>query len=916
MFAFLHTDQTPSNASYYKGLLFEELLRSYLHATGYDVSLKRTKRNSLEYDIDGVHRVNRQAVVGEAKAHEAAISAQMLAAFVGKTLPMREANPNIASLFLSTSTLTPEAEDFHRSLSSTGYAPVTLCGAELERSVRRELRLPNAEEVERLLRVLVPRLLGQHILYSNLGSFIVAIGTSSEAAFPNTFAVLGSDGTIIEDQSFLSQVQSYTKDVQALQPVSSARSRSPLPEARTVPIGLITATDWTDYRRPASREVFVGRTTELGDAASALLSKSRGTVLEIKARSGVGKSSLLAVLADGWEREGIEVEIHDARDVHAAADVLAIVGRFTSYPGSITNLEDVQPALQHLLTSRDGQPAVFMVDQFESTFATPELFHAYEFVALAIARISDASVAFIYARKDDLLTTHDDMRVDLSRLRGLATPIQLDDLERPEASALISLASTASRRKLSATVHAQVLEFAQGFPWLLKRAMAHIIGKLEDGIPQQILASEGLQLVDLFAEELGELDEVERGYLDRLARALPATYHDLMVRFDGDPLLPSMLDRLTQRRLLRLSAGTYDTYNDVFKEFLVYERLPERSQSSLFRLTPASVVKAFRMLRGRSRFTIEEFKAVTGRDSTTSAYNVLRELRLVGLVERSSSGWFVPEVVREYEHQGRVGEYVRQAVLKNRAVTDFVLRLEQEGGRSKADLALFLQEHFPFVDVQEEVWVSYANTFSAWLTQLNVVEQNSRGDFRPVAMDRESIHRILGNLTLEARGSRPADVPFIPSREISTFRRVLARVVEQKEVSVGTLRAAEKTACNELSRLGFVKVDGSGVVRPLVERVQEFDERVEELLQASPYQEFFKILRSGVRYGEAIRIAFGLTSLSEGTRTALGKKLANWGRFFGHIKEGRLRFDDDSNAAPRLVWMSSLSAKFKYGFAA
>ncbi|MCV5902465.1 hypothetical protein OFN63_40840, partial [Escherichia coli] len=76
---------------------------------------------------------------------------------------------------------------------------------------------------------------------------------------------------------------------------------------------------------------------------------------------------------------------------------------------------------------------------------------------------------------------------------------------------------------------------------------------------------------DLFEEELEGLDEIEKDYLVKIAAKLPADFNELQYQFDEDPMLVKVLDKLTAYRLVRLSGSTYDTYNDVFKEYLVYQ---------------------------------------------------------------------------------------------------------------------------------------------------------------------------------------------------------------------------------------------------------------------------------------------------------------------------------------------------------
>ena len=144
---------------------------------------------------------------------------------------------------------------------------------------------------------------------------------------------------------------------------------------------------------------------------------------------------------------------------------------------------------------------------------------------------------------------------------------------------------------------------------------------------------------------------MERGYLQRLASGLPATYQSLLQRYENDPLLPKILAKLTEKRLLRLSGQTYDVYNDVFKEYIVFNRLPDSSAAFLFKIGPGAVMNAFRRLGGRHKLSVEdlshEFKRPVG-----SVHNLLRELRVIGLACRSAAGWEVPQVVRQYESQG------------------------------------------------------------------------------------------------------------------------------------------------------------------------------------------------------------------------------------------------------------------------
>lgn len=888
MIYFYSTEQDPTNASYYRGLLFEELLRTYLAAAGYEVDVQRRKTASLEYDLHGQHTVDGRSVIGEAKAHTETIGGKEVAAFVGKALPfLVQTAPPYSAIFLSISSLSPEAEDYLRNLAtSTPFQIAAKCGVQLEAHLRDTLRLPGAEVVATATKRLIPVPTAQSILHTNRGTFVTVVGSGQEGAFDDRFTLVTSTGTVLTDPELLGQVKSALPTFQELEPVTDSSAvtgdLNDIPR-REIPEGLITAADWLDYRRPAGLQYFVGRDDPIHRATGMLRSAVDGVILEVKARSGVGKSSLLSVLAERWRSDGDLVELHDARDVQSGEDVLRLVQRFVGPSGHIASFEDINVALERLGKRLGGQAAVFMIDQFESSFQVPEVFNAYEYFGLCVAR-AKWPCCMVFSRKDDLLTTHDDMLVSLERLRGLSVPVSLEDFSQPEASVLIERAAAGRPTRLSPKVLAQVLEFAQGFPWLLKRTLAHVFSISATGVSQTELLSSGLHLADLFEEELAELDEQERGYLTRVAAVLPATYQALARRFEDDPFLRPMLEKLTHRKLLRFSAGTYDTYSDVFKDFLLYERLPEQGQSELLRMGLVSLMQTFRTLGGTNRVDPSELSKTLDK-SLTGTYNLLRDLRLSGLIAKNASGWEVPDVVRQYEHQGRLGEFVRQSVLKNRIVAAFLVDLEKSGGMSKRELATWLTGRFPFVRVRDDVWYQYAATMADWMVRLHLAEIEEDDRVVPWRGTTEAA-KNLGNLTVSGRGVRPKKSVFVPSCNWSTLQSTW-RLIEQGRGNGMKLRVGELEARADLVKLEAV-IEEAGKKFVVQGDLAGLEQRVRDMLNDEPYQSFWAALCSGETYEAAVASRLGLASLAPGTRTWLGKKLANWGRCFDKLPK-RLR---------------------------
>ena len=169
-------------------------------------------------------------------------------------------------------------------------------------------------------------------------------------------------------------------------------------------------------------------------------------------------------------------------------------------------------------------------------------------------------------------------------------------------------------------------------------------------------------------------EEIEKEYLTKICSKLPADFHQLQVAFDEDTLLPKILDKLTQVRLLRLTGTTYDTYNDVFKEYLVYQKLPEFKHKHIFRLHPNSTMKFFVKVVNKNRFTISQLSKSL-KTSEKSLANYIKECRILGLLRKEDDYWIVPKNIKDMYTQGHLGMHIRRQVLENELASEIVKSL-------------------------------------------------------------------------------------------------------------------------------------------------------------------------------------------------------------------------------------------------
>lgn len=884
MFIFYHRQQTEDNYNYYKGILFEHLLREYLVANGYEVDLRR-KRNSLEYDLECRDRAVGTRVIGEAKAHEKSISGEMFTSFVGKLVPRGLMNGSVRGLFLSISALTPEADDYYSTVSNLGLTVRT--GRALHDEVRDSLKLPNYEPLASQIEEQGLYAQTSYILRTENDTYVVIVARSDVSAAASHFAVFQKNGRLLADRPFLLSLANAVKELQSLQPIISHVAINNISQ-RIIPSGLAVGNEWTDYRLPAAPKVFIGRQDFIKRIMEHIQPGCAPNIIQIKSRSGVGKSSALAFIEQELTKQGISVEIHDARDIKSVLDIYTVIQRFTKSSSLPSDFREVQQQLAQFASNNSTTRAAFLVDQFESTFSKPDVFQAYESIANLLLDIGN-SLYMVLARKNDQLTTYDDSRISLERINSVSQSYELHDFEFREAAELIDRINKSASKSVGKDILAYVMSFAQGFPWLIKRTMNHILRLTNKGVLQKNLIATGLRLDDLFDEELEELDEIEKDYLIRIARRLPADYNQLQRQFDEDPLLPKILEKLTGARLFRLTGATYDTYNDVFKEYLIYEKLPEFRESVIYRQFPTSVLKVFHTFVQQGGFRVDELE---NEFSQKTAFNQIRELRNFNLIKREIQGglWKVPQTVIDIYHQGRLGEYIRRQLADNDVVNRLIDRAAKGNPLNMEEISQYLQNQFPFLDASKKTWNIYATILCSWVTLTRLLDIEN--DYLVLPKDdRTKIIEDLGNLSntrvsgLGRRGRRGRTVDtdksiFLPTASFASA----CNIINNFQSGITKLSSEEKKALSDLRRLGWIT---NGQLK--IKSVDELRNEAEIVLQQDVYKSFWIAASQENSLVEQMKIIAG-SSYTDATIIWKVKKLLNWGKELNLIPNKRFLY--------------------------
>jgi hypothetical protein len=842
--AFFDTD-ADELTNYRKGKLFESLTRRLVEASGFtDVALRQL-HNSLEYDIEGRLALQGTKLVGEAKAVERNMDGKTLAAFVGKLLPLAMTE-RVDGLFISVSPLTPDAGDYMSSLAAAleraSLTLTTLVGDEIPTFLR-----DRAGHVsEEVLRRRVEERFGLTatdvwLVVSERDEFFCVLGGPNVVETPTSFALFKTDGEQLHLPGSLDRLRRQLPDLAQLSLVEAGQAPQLPLRAERLP-SVDQGAGWFDYRFPAPPDCFIGRDTALREIQEALGAIAQGQTalrtVQILSRSGVGKSSLLlklaAVLPDA------SVTTVDARSLRAPSDVRLIVsalvesvndtlGTTLSPPRS---RDEADAALERAgaAMADSARLGVIQLDQFESTLALPAVFSAVlDLIAATTAR--GLPILWVLARKNDLSTTFDaSSRVDLERLNNQSQAIALEDFSASEGRILLDRLSVELGRPLRAGLAEAISTFSAGFPWLHKRLCSHVLSMRDEGVSEEELLQQGLRAEDLFEEDMAGLSETDKALLRRIAAHLPATGEELARDLEAEASAERLRDRLNDflgKKLLRLSGDVFDTYNDVFKTYLVLNQIPFKSRY-IFRASPKAALDLLPDIAEVGPTGIAQFQSHIGGSSRIALLNKLRELRLLGLItpDRGRVA-LTPDAQSALESQ-TLGDLLRTRLRGNALVLGVLDLLAARDSLTMDEIVVELRAQLPHLDVSEKTWKFYARQLAAWLDFSRLAYVEGEGlTLREFPADDELRGRDFYSArfisdTFMPTVRPPAIVELVDELRDRQMTRTAVYERWGKRVAPGLLRDAEA--------LDLVLEDADGNVRPAMQ-AQILHERSEVTTQ-------------------------------------------------------------------------------------
>lgn len=824
---------TPAAEANARGHLFEVFIAHLLHLYGYQ---KPTHANvnvtsdGIELDVSTTHRLSNSRAIAECKAYSRPVKASELTSFYGKLTVERFEHTSTLGLFVAVPRLSPPGQEKARSIAERDDQFICLTSHEIAERLEQEGTIAAAPRSIELSSDPV-------IVITPDGTYSAILELDPVQRIPTRVVCWAATGRVPEPTRELLEAHEYSQGLKVVDAfeLTPATVASPATTSHILATVQGSEADF-QYQLPASPRYFLGRKELTQDLATAL--DENETVFVLNARSGWGKSSLALKFADIVRNRGGHALVMDTRTASTPRYVVEVLKR--AYDDAERNSLLAKPTVANwasLPTALDTfaraewaspeRPFLLFFDQFENVFKSEDLTRAFRDLVVGV-REAKGSLVLGFAWKTDLVGWTESHPYQLrDEIRSSARVFLVEPFGSREVSTLIERLERNAGIKLVRDLRDRLREYSQGLPWLLKKLADHLLRELKNGVTQERLLSDALNVQSLFEADLAELDASQREILNYVARYAPIPASEVTERYNHQAV-----QSLVDRRLLVQIGDRIDTYWDIFRDYLTTGRIPVED-SYILRQTPNAVARLLPLvMQSGGSATVGELSAALA-TSDNVVFNLSRELRLLGVAAYEPLRVRLSDdVVQSTDPEATLRLKVANALRRHRAFSTLrELDERMDDGVDATHFAAALPSAFPAVSVTGNTWIAYARVFLGWFEYAGLVVR--RGGMFSVAVEEQPARQLL-------LSSRPAlrVNPAVPQEAFGPSGGLLSRLAAGERVILEPGNSSTRRAIRTLAALGAINVDVDGTVHTRVDGLV-VDGRVDAskllpLLEAAP----------------------------------------------------------------------------------
>jgi hypothetical protein len=785
---------SPQMQAQARGKLFENLMAKVLQNKGYTINFPANSRyTGMEIDIEGKQDVIGMPVYVECKCYEKEVDCSELMKFYAKYIDKWFDESRSQGVFIALSGVNVEAKTFYRERIQRNSK---IAFALYEKEDILEVIFSSGLTIKpEIIRERIPTELGTVgdwiLLYTDKGFFWAQFIIPPNVGIADSIVIFTGQGDGISDRAtidYLTQLYPDLGSFVTLNVNSSQLSKEASLQDRDEVVEVVGSSSCFEYQFPASPAYFVGRHSILEAVdcfVQDVLNKTtscRGLLFQ--GNSGWGKSSSVLECVSRLQKAGHFAIAIDSRSASSSQFILHAVNyalrKFNDSEDpllqstqhlTIGGFEDATQSLIAVGKSLEQRNSLLIIflDQFENIFFKPDIFKRIRDLFLKICD-TQTNVILGFSWKNDLIGSMTDLlpfqlQTDIMRS---SQRLDLEPFSDMEMAEFLANFSQELHILLNNDLKFFLTDFAQGYPWLLRKLCAHVKAQLDSGISQLDIARSSLNVENLLKEDLRGLSAREEDVLRRIAKVAPVGVRELDDDFNYE-----IIQILTDKRLLKRIGNKYDISWDILRDYLNSNTLPIRSNYILLAKS-GSLLRALHILFAvGGQLEISDFEKQTKLASPTFS-QILRDMQRLELIkeDKGTIQLNIGLYENEEDFNKRLQLHLQERLPNNRLISRLLKTLNTEDPLTIDRIADLLAEWSPYMSLAKFTWREYARTF----VKLMEAAHLASFDRKKQALTKYKTDAIIVESSVpQARHRVAITMPWAP---YTTLERVMEKLYE------------------------------------------------------------------------------------------------------------------------------------------
>jgi hypothetical protein len=504
-----------------------------------------------------------------------------------------------------------------------------------------------------------------------------------------------------------------------------------------------TADTLLDYR-PCKPKDFVGRVKmqkELWDFLDNVREgKTETRILSITGASGLGKSSLIAKLAERFKNRSwknkiflFPVDVRTAKGPLFVAEALlqAVIAAkkekfvdFNSIP-TISDADNIllSPMIKGIFRNlqENNKVLVLFFDQFEELFTKNELlpvFRVFKKFALEVNSEKTGLVVGFSWRTGISLSDENPAYQLWQELSDFRLTKKLTEFDYSESSKVISQFESLLKGKLLPPLKRRLLEQSQGLPWLLKKLCIHVVNQIENGASQNELLGSQLKVDSLFNEDLDSLSEKQLSCLKYISKNSPADSMEVYERYTDD-----IVSSLSNKRIVIRTGQRFSVYWDIFRDFLNNGVVPPIPWTYIPNSSLRMSLKAIKVLFGAGEMSTQDLAEALGYSQAT-IFNIITDLNSIVVCQKTSDGKYFISKDLTWE---TLPEKIRSQFLEHVVYQKLIQKKREGNSLARKEGVEVIRNIYSSSNLKPKTRDNYFNRLIPWFEYSGLVKPNDNG---------------------------------------------------------------------------------------------------------------------------------------------------------------------------------------------